>query len=43
MDTNFRSVNLKRSDHLEDLDVDGKIMLEKILDKQDGKVWTGFI
>jgi hypothetical protein len=29
--------------HLEDLDVDGKIILEWILRKQGGRVWTGCI
>jgi len=28
---------------LEDVGVDGKIILEWILGKQGGKVWTGFI
>jgi hypothetical protein len=35
--------NLTGRDHLEDLGVDGKIILEWILGKQFGKVWTGFI
>jgi hypothetical protein len=35
--------NLKGRDHLEVLGVDGKILLEWILGKHDGKVWTGFI
>jgi len=30
-------------DHLEELDVDGKIILEWILGKQNVIVWTGFI
>jgi hypothetical protein len=29
--------------HSEELDVDGKIILEWILGKQDGRVWTGCI
>jgi hypothetical protein len=37
------SENLKRRDHLEDLDVDGKIILELMLGKYGGKMWTGFI
>jgi hypothetical protein len=35
--------NLKERNHLEDLGVDGKIILEGILGKQGVKVWTGFI
>jgi hypothetical protein len=31
------------SDHFEDLGVDGKIMLELILGKLDGRMWTGFV
>jgi len=31
------------SDHSEELGVDGKIILEWILVKKGGKVWTGFI
>jgi hypothetical protein len=30
---------MKGIDHLEDLDVDGRIILEWILEKQGGKVW----
>jgi len=29
--------------HLEDVGVDGKIILERILGKYGGKVWTGCI
>jgi hypothetical protein len=32
---------LKGKDHLKDLYVDGKIILEWILEKEDGKVWSG--
>jgi hypothetical protein len=35
--------SLKGRDHAEDLGVDGKIILEFILGKQGGKVFTGFI
>jgi hypothetical protein len=31
------------TDHLEDQDVDGRIISEWILGKWDGKLWTGFI
>jgi hypothetical protein len=34
--------NLKGKDHLQDLGVDGRIIL-KLIFKEDGKVWTGFI
>jgi hypothetical protein len=34
---------LKGRDHPEDIDVDGKITLEWILRKGNGKMWTGFI
>jgi len=39
----FLSENRKGRDHSEDLGVDGKIILEWILGKQGGKVWTGLI
>jgi hypothetical protein len=35
--------NLKGRDHLEDLGVEGKIILEWILKRQRGMVWTGLI
>jgi hypothetical protein len=34
--------NLKRRDHLEDMGVDGRIILEWILGKQGGKLLTGY-
>jgi hypothetical protein len=43
MHTGFLLENLKRKDHFEDLVVDGKMILEPILMKCRGKVWTGFI
>jgi hypothetical protein len=33
----------KGRDQSEDLGVDGKIILEWILEKKDGKMWPGFI
>jgi hypothetical protein len=35
--------NLKGRDYSEDLGVDRKILLQWILGKQGGKVWTGLI
>jgi hypothetical protein len=35
--------NLKGRAHLEDLDVDGEIILERNLGKYGGKVWSGCI
>jgi hypothetical protein len=37
------SENLKGRDISEDLIVDGKTILEWLLEKQGGKVWSGFI
>jgi hypothetical protein len=34
---------VKERDHLEDLDVDGRIILKEILKKEGGKMWTGVI
>jgi len=41
--TKFWSENLKRTDHSEDLGIDGKIISEWILGKLGGKVRTGCI
>jgi hypothetical protein len=35
--------NLKARDHLEDLGIDGRIILDCILEKYGRKVWNGFI
>jgi hypothetical protein len=35
--------NMKETNHSEELGVDGRRILEWILGKQGGKVWTGFI
>jgi hypothetical protein len=43
MYTVFWLENLKGRDHSEDLSVDGKIILERILGRYGGKVWTGCI
>jgi hypothetical protein len=40
---NFGRKYLKGKDLLEDLDVDGKIILEWILGKRSGKVWIRFM
>jgi hypothetical protein len=37
----FSLEGLKGIDHLEDISVDEKIILEWILEKYGGKVWTG--
>jgi hypothetical protein len=37
--TKLQSENLKK----EDLDLDGTIILGCILEKQDGKLWAGFL
>jgi hypothetical protein len=39
----FRSEDLKARDHAEDFGVDRRIILEWILGKQGGEVWTGCI
>jgi hypothetical protein len=43
MHTIFWLGSLKARDHTEDLGVDGKIILKRILGKQGGKLWTGCI
>jgi hypothetical protein len=43
MHTKFWLENLKGMDHAEDIGVDGKITLERILEKYVRKVWTGCI
>jgi hypothetical protein len=43
MHTKFWLKSLKGKDHTEDLGVDGRIPLEWILKKQNGRAWTGFI
>jgi hypothetical protein len=35
--------NLKERDHFEDIGIDEKIVLEWILGKWGGKLWTGYI
>jgi hypothetical protein len=43
MHINLYRKRLKGRDDSEDLGVDGKIILERILGKYDGKAWTAFI
>jgi hypothetical protein len=42
MNTEFWSGNLNGRDHFEDLDIDGREVLEWFLKKQNGNVWAGF-
>jgi hypothetical protein len=35
--------NQKEVDHSEDVSIDGKIILEWILGKEGGGMWTGFV
>ena len=35
--------NLRERDHLQDLDVDGRIIFKWIFRKWDGEVWTGLL
>jgi len=37
------SENLKEKEHSEDVGIDGKIILEWILGKWSGEVWTGLL
>jgi hypothetical protein len=43
MHTKFWLTNLEGRDHVEDLGIAGRIILEWILGNYGGKVWTGFI
>jgi hypothetical protein len=43
MCTKFWLENMKGRGNLEDLGVDGKVMLEWILEREFGKVRTGFV
>lgn len=35
--------DMKARDHVEDVAVDGRIILKRILKKRDGKAWTEFV
>jgi hypothetical protein len=39
----FGRRNLTKRDHFEDLNLNGKAMLQSIFKKYDGMLWTGFI
>jgi hypothetical protein len=41
--TEFWPEKLKARDHLEDLDVDDRVILKRILNELSRRVWTGFI
>jgi len=43
MDITFWSENVKRIDYSVDLGEDRSKLLEWVLGKQGGKVWTGFV
>jgi hypothetical protein len=43
MHTGFCGKNLKEGDCFENLGIDWRIILEWVLRKHDGRMWTGFI
>jgi hypothetical protein len=43
MHTKLWQENLNGRENLDDLEARGKIILKWILEKQNGKLWTGFI
>jgi hypothetical protein len=43
IDTKLWSIHLKKKGHLEDLGIDGRIILKWTSNKQYGMAWTGFI
>jgi hypothetical protein len=41
--TGLRQETVKERDHLEDIDVDGWVILKEILEKYNKREWTGLL
>ena len=41
--TGFWLGNQKEGDHLKDVGINGRIVLKLIIQKLDGRAWTGFV